>query len=343
MSKTENAIIHLSELSKQISHGHGAYLQHCLEVYNILTDKHCSEDVRLAGLYHSVYGTEFFDAGVNITRETVRSVIGEYAEELVHSFCTIENRDLTILNSGHPDLFDIALANLESQTINNTDPNLLSMLDQYKKKLMKPTSYEQYVLNSKNIFIFDDFLQKSYIEYLHDSCLSANYTVSHGTSKFTHSRDERLACYLTKDQFFRMRLDALLKTIATATSTDFYAGSYYMNCYSHMAQTSRHCDSSVEGTITILVFPNKHWESTWGGEIKFYNEVDKFHYAFDFVPGRVIAFDSQLEHEVLPLTIDAKKMRFSIAIKCAITEHGYEYLEACHGSSNIIKIEYDRT
>ena len=339
----ENAIAQLVELGKQISHGHGSYIEHCLEVYNILTDKQCSDDVRLAGLYHSVYGTDFFNAGVKITRKEVKSIIGNYAEELAYTFCTIENRDLAILNSDHADLFNIALANLESQTANNNDTNLISMLDQYKKKSMKPTNYEKYTLNSKNIFVFDDLLQKNYIEYLHDTCLSANYTVSHGTSKFTHSRDERLACYITKDQFFKVRLDSILKTIATVTRTDFYAGSYYINCYGQMAQTSRHCDSSVEGTITILIFPNKHWESTWGGEIKFYNEVDKFHYAFDFVPGRIIAFDSQLEHEVLPLTIDAQKMRFSIAIKCAVTEQGYEYLEACFGKENIIKVNYDRT
>ena len=338
----ENALHQLVELGKTASHGHGLYVQHCLDVYNLLTDRGCSAEVRLAGLYHSIYGTDFFNSGLEVTREKIQSIIGNHAEELAYNFCSITDRDNTILNGNNAELFEIALANLESQTKNNPDPNLISMLYRYKNKFMKPNNYEKYVLNSKNIFVFDDFLQKNYIEYLHDACLSANYTVSHATSKFTHSRDERLASYLTKEQFFKMRLDSLLKTISNTTATNLYAGSYYINCYGHMAQTSRHCDSSVEGTITVLVFPNKHWESTWGGEIKFYNEVDKFHYAFDFLPGRVIAFDSQLEHEVLPLTIDAEKMRFSIAIKCSFTEQGYEYLEGCYGKDNIVKIEHDR-
>lgn len=339
----ENAIQYLADLDKQISHGQGLYIEHCLEVYNILTEKNLSQDVRLAGLYHSVYGTDFFNAGLELTRDKIRSLIGNYAEQLVFDFCNIPDRDNSILNGSNTDLFEIALANLESQTNGNLDPVLISMLDRYRKKQMKPTNFDRYVLNSKNIFVFDNFLQKNYIEYLHDTCLSGNYTVSHGTSKFTHSRDERIACYLTKDQFYKTRLDSLLKTIANSTGTDLYAGSYYINGYGHMAQTSRHCDSSVEGTITVLIFPNKHWESTWGGEIKFYNEVEKFHYTFDFVPGRVIAFDSQLEHEVLPITIDAEKMRFSIAIKCAYTLQGIEYLKSCYNKENIIKIEHDRT
>lgn len=336
-----DSILYLSELSKKTVHGNGLYLEHCLDVYNILVDKNCKIEVQLAGLYHSVYGTDSFNAGIDVTRQEIQQVIGEYAEQLVYDFCTMPNRDITILNGNNDDLFQLAFANLESQTKNNNDPVLLSILNQYKSKNMNLINFEKYQLNSKNIFVFDDLLQKNYIEYLHDSCLSANYTVSHGTSKFTHSRDERLACYLTKDQFFKIRLDALIKTIATAIGSDIYVGSYYINQYGHMAQTSRHCDSSVEGTLTVLVFPNKHWESTWGGEIKFYNEVDKFHYTFDFVPGRVIVFDSQLEHEVLPLTIDAQRMRFSIALKCATNPQGIQYLESVFGEGNIIKIEAD--
>jgi hypothetical protein len=335
------AIQYLTDLDRSVSHGHGLYIEHCLAVYNILTAKQCSQDVRLAGLYHSIYGTDFFNAGLDVSRHKIKSLIGDIAEQLAFDFCSMPDRDNNILYSNNLDLYNIALANLESQTANNTDPALISMLNRYKNRQMQTANFNKYTLNSKNIFIFDDFLQKNYIEYLHDSCLTANYTVSHGTSKFTHSRDERLASYLTKEQFFKIRLDSLCKSICNAIQLNLYVGSYYINSYGHMAQTSRHCDSSVEGTITILVFPNKHWESTWGGEIKFYNEVDKFHYAFDFVPGRVIVFDSQIEHEVLPLTIDAQKMRFSIALKCAYTEQGMEYLNSMGRPDDIIKIEYD--
>jgi SM-20-related protein len=52
-----------------------------------------------AGLYHSVYGTAYFDPELNVTREEVREQIGEKAEELAHIFCTLENRYESIMNN----------------------------------------------------------------------------------------------------------------------------------------------------------------------------------------------------------------------------------------------------
>jgi SM-20-related protein len=52
-----------------------------------------------AGLYHSIYGTEYFDPELEVTKEEVIEQIGEKAENLVHLFCTLKNRYDSILNN----------------------------------------------------------------------------------------------------------------------------------------------------------------------------------------------------------------------------------------------------
>jgi Rps23 Pro-64 3,4-dihydroxylase Tpa1-like proline 4-hydroxylase len=84
--------------------------------------------------------------------------------------------------------------------------------------------------------------------------------------------------------------------------------------------------------------PNKFWEETWGGGLKFYNESSKFNYVVDFVPGRVIFFDSKIDHEVLPLTINAKRSRYSLAMKCAGVS-AVEYLKNSFGDG-VVEIKH---
>ena len=52
-----------------------------------------------AGLYHSVYGTEWFDPKLDVSRDEIRELIGEKAENLVHIFCTLQYRYESILNN----------------------------------------------------------------------------------------------------------------------------------------------------------------------------------------------------------------------------------------------------
>lgn len=51
------------------------------------------------------------------------------------------------------------------------------------------------------------------------------------------------------------------------------------------------------------------------GDIKFYSENSPFHKVVDFKPGRVIVFDSNIRHKVMPLSSIAERDRFSITIK----------------------------
>jgi hypothetical protein len=54
------------------------------------------------------------------------------------------------------------------------------------------------------------------------------------------------------------------------------------------------------------------------------------------MPGRVILFDSRIEHEALPITYNAKTCRFSIALKCS-NDTALEYLKKANGDDSVIE------
>ena len=52
---------------------------------------------QVAGLFHSVYGTEFQMYKINVTRKEIQSLIGNKSEYIANLFCTLEDRVNSIL------------------------------------------------------------------------------------------------------------------------------------------------------------------------------------------------------------------------------------------------------
>ena len=50
------------------------FYDHCYGVYSFLKERALPEYVCLAGLYHSIYGTEYFKPGVNINRALSKKI-----------------------------------------------------------------------------------------------------------------------------------------------------------------------------------------------------------------------------------------------------------------------------
>jgi hypothetical protein len=118
----EKAISFFRELTADIRHSRSTFFSHCFNIYNMLKEKGLEENVCLAGLFHSIYGTESFKTPLSIDRETVRSYIGAYAENLVYEFCNIRPRFKMIVSNEknmdfieHYHLACIELANLTEQ------------------------------------------------------------------------------------------------------------------------------------------------------------------------------------------------------------------------------------
>ena len=78
--------------------------EHLVGTYDLLVSWKNSEDVCLAGLFHSIYGTKTFRNGALKTgsRRPLRDLIGEYAEYLVFVFGMSDRKHLLLDNPSAP-------------------------------------------------------------------------------------------------------------------------------------------------------------------------------------------------------------------------------------------------
>jgi len=108
-----DAVEFIKNSTRNIPHSGTTLFEHLYGTYKLLKSHQADEDTCLAGLFHSVYGTEYYSR-FRIDRDQVKTVIGTEAESLVHMFCNLQNRDEQLLNNADVDhrLVHIAYANL---------------------------------------------------------------------------------------------------------------------------------------------------------------------------------------------------------------------------------------
>lgn len=333
------------EFSKEIPHGNDSYYNHCYGVYKILQSLGCDDTVCLAGLYHSIYGTEYYQIPRKLHPAIVSDLIGEDASRLVNIFCGLANRYNSIISNSfkfdydtHRALLFIEYANLKEQLERNFSVELSKMCDRLSQELViQDTVYKEYTVSSKEIYVFDDLLDPDYIDFLNSFCLNSVYKPGHSSDPDTNESDSRFACIMSKNDLEKSKLISVVEKIARTLNTNIHIGHHYINHYSIMNGVSKHVDSSEPNHMTILLFPNKYWESGWGGEIVFYDKSEK-HSLFEYKPGRVIVFDSRIPHKVMPTTQLAKKSRYSIAIKCS-TDLGLDSLKEIYPNILLVRGE----
>jgi hypothetical protein len=112
---------YILEKTKNCRHGNKSFFEHLYDTMLTLEHHRQSVDVVLAGLYHAVYGTEYYEFQA-LDRSEVRTQIGEYAEQLVWEFCKIKDRFNSLVNNKNnyseqirKDLLMIEMANLLDQ------------------------------------------------------------------------------------------------------------------------------------------------------------------------------------------------------------------------------------
>jgi hypothetical protein len=128
----------INDLTKNIDHSGRSFFDHLFGTMLKLEERKVSDDLLLAGLYHAIYGTEFFEFKANINREKIKYFIGEYAEMLAFEFCNMTNRMQTLMTNSNnyskeilSDLIQIEICNLQDQ---NWNGNLNPFIEQLENK-----------------------------------------------------------------------------------------------------------------------------------------------------------------------------------------------------------------
>lgn len=136
----------LFDRTHAIDHSGASFFGHLYNTFYILKRIGCSETTALAGLYHAVYGTEFFDGPEIFSKEEVVHYVGEESEALVSYFSMPNRFSIIFENSLDLDtktllaLTEILYANdLEQSRGSNPDDkyfaSLSSQIETYRAEL----------------------------------------------------------------------------------------------------------------------------------------------------------------------------------------------------------------
>jgi hypothetical protein len=130
----------IHEQTRNHQHSGKTFFEHLFNTMLILEEQKLDTDIVLAGLYHSVYGTEFYKYNSpSVSREKIISIIGERAEGYVYEFCSLTNRFDKILNNTNNYNHDTwyALLNIEGANLfeQNTDDRYRDRLIELSNKL----------------------------------------------------------------------------------------------------------------------------------------------------------------------------------------------------------------
>ena len=115
-------------------HSGKTFFEHLYNTMRNLESSKANKELCLAGLFHAVYGTDFYSfSDDSINRDIIKNLIGEYPEKLVYEFCTLKDRTNSLINnttnledSFRKDLIRIEIANLKDQ---NQKGNLTAIIN----------------------------------------------------------------------------------------------------------------------------------------------------------------------------------------------------------------------
>tara|TARA_B110000977_G_C11090784_1_gene496780 strand:- start:2254 stop:2694 length:441 start_codon:yes stop_codon:yes gene_type:complete len=137
----DNRIIELKEFTSKIHHLDKMLFDHLYATYNILKEEMKKpEYLCMAGLFHSIYETEYFQFNTSYTRDKVKSLIGETSEKIVYEFCSLKPRINGLVsragnwdNQLYADLLDLEIANMKEQQYYNDEIKLIIAIRKHLK------------------------------------------------------------------------------------------------------------------------------------------------------------------------------------------------------------------
>ena len=189
---------------------------------------------------------------------------------------------------------------------------------------IKEVSYGE----NRNLIIIDDIYNLDQIYRIYHTCCQQDYRMSNGSRFEIQSiSDRRLVCRMGHNHplieyFFHEKSpckDIFLKYI---DNTKYFYQRSYINLGTISDSNQIHTDSEcrysqrLSTSKTVLYYANTEWKHEYGGQTIFYDPNDISNsYIIDFIPGRLVIFDGEIPHNVLPRSLASPSYRFTVALK----------------------------
>jgi hypothetical protein len=268
----------------KILHSKSNFLNHLINTFNLLKKWKQHEDLCFAGMFHNIYGNKYFNADLNVSREDIKNLIGENAEELVFKFVNTDR--ISIYDSNDRDLIILAAANeYEQQNLFKIEDNLYS--------LNSAKVLEEYFLNLP--WTFDG-------RNVSDLSKKWNYSLN-----FKHDHENNLLninnIILKKYGLFNL---FKLKRAYASANTYGFTGEYHVDDWA----------KEHNEITTIMYYLNSEWSLDFGGETFFLNQnKDEIIHAVAPKPGRAVLFDGFIPHGPRPLSKTCNGLRMVLTFK----------------------------
>lgn len=134
----EDAVRILEHHTANVHHLDRTLFVHLLGTYNLLKSRNKPEHICLAGLFHSIYETEYFEFATPFTRQQIKTLIGEQAESIVYEFCNTVPRTTNLLerhgdwsDQMYADLLDVDIAQMVEQGYYNDTIKTMEAIRKY--------------------------------------------------------------------------------------------------------------------------------------------------------------------------------------------------------------------
>lgn len=140
MKSLNECVDYIVNYGRDLPHGEYSLEEHLLGCFTLLKMAKAPHHVCLAGLFHSVYGSEDYEVQESPSRATIIDYIGKEAEELVFLFCHLRDRDNTILKMNNKDLLFLCYANAKDIQLkygNNSELNITLNLITERLSILK--------------------------------------------------------------------------------------------------------------------------------------------------------------------------------------------------------------
>lgn len=85
-NREQTAVAYVKEHTMFLKHSGQSFFDHLYNTFLILKTHNLPEDICIAGLFHSIYGTEFYRPNLKIDEAEIKNMIGDRANHLVKCF-----------------------------------------------------------------------------------------------------------------------------------------------------------------------------------------------------------------------------------------------------------------
>ena len=278
----------LSKKLNELPHSGSNFFDHLVKTFNILKTWKKSDKVCVAGLFHSVYGNEYYKPTINISREEVKNLVGEECENLIFKFNNCD-RNKVIKEETDYDLISIISANFLSQNTFIETEN--ECIDEITNK-----SIYNYFLNLPN-YQFDGsndtFLSRKLI-----------YNLNFLSNEENILKD--LSVKFLKDRGLYHLLN--LKRAYASFQNYGYVGEFH----------SDNTDKGFNEVFTVMFYICDMWHIDFCGETVFKNNNDEIIASIIPKPKRALIFDGNIPHSPRPLSKICVMPRIVVTFKYEI-------------------------